>query len=237
MVNVDTVYQKVLVLANKEQRGYITPQEFNLLANQAQMEILNQYFYDIEQFGRRHGNDTEYSDMLSIIQEKLSELEVRLLAQTVTSGIFDHRAIPDLYKLGTITTGGFNIGIFGVEIEQVNNNEWYRLESSPLARPTINHPVYVNRIDGLNIYPSTITTIDISYTKVPNIVSWGYFVVGDKALYDANSLATTHFELHSSEETELIYKILKLAGISMKKDDVVKTTQALEQYQTQQEKI
>ena len=47
-VSVDTVYQKVLALANKEQRGYITPQEFNLLANQAQLLIFEQYFYDIE---------------------------------------------------------------------------------------------------------------------------------------------------------------------------------------------
>ena len=39
MVNIDTVYQRVLAIANKEQRGYVTPQEFNLLANQAQMEI------------------------------------------------------------------------------------------------------------------------------------------------------------------------------------------------------
>ena len=46
MVNVDRVYQRVLVLANKEQRGYITPQEFNLLANQAQVDIFEQYFYD-----------------------------------------------------------------------------------------------------------------------------------------------------------------------------------------------
>jgi len=31
-VSVDTVYQRVLAIANKEQRGYITPQEFNLFA-------------------------------------------------------------------------------------------------------------------------------------------------------------------------------------------------------------
>ena len=31
-VNVDTVYQRVLSILNKEQRGYLTPQEFNLLA-------------------------------------------------------------------------------------------------------------------------------------------------------------------------------------------------------------
>ena len=53
MVNVDTVYQRVLALANKEQRGYITPQEFNLFANQAQMETFEQYFYDVNQYVRR----------------------------------------------------------------------------------------------------------------------------------------------------------------------------------------
>ena len=45
-VSIDTVYQRVLALANKEQRGYITPQEFNLLANQAQMETCQLTYID-----------------------------------------------------------------------------------------------------------------------------------------------------------------------------------------------
>ena len=53
-VSIDTVYQRVLALANKEQRGYITPQEFNLFADQAQMEIFEQYFYDMEQTKKRY---------------------------------------------------------------------------------------------------------------------------------------------------------------------------------------
>ena len=67
MVNIDTVYQRVLALANKEQRGYITPQEFNLFANQAQMDIFEQYFYDLNQFRRLPGNDTIYADMVDIL--------------------------------------------------------------------------------------------------------------------------------------------------------------------------
>ena len=67
MVSIDTVYQRVLALANKEQRGYITPQEFNLFANQAQMEIFEQYFYDTKQFNRTPGNDTEFSDPVQMI--------------------------------------------------------------------------------------------------------------------------------------------------------------------------
>ncbi len=71
-VSVDTVYQRVLAIANKEQRGYLTPQEFNLFANQAQLEIFEQYFYDLNQFSRPHGNSTEYGDMLNILHEKMS---------------------------------------------------------------------------------------------------------------------------------------------------------------------
>ena len=75
MVKVDDVYQKVLALANKEQRGYITPQEFNLFADQAQMDIFEQYFYDINQFLRMNGNSDEYADIidnLSFIKSAVS---------------------------------------------------------------------------------------------------------------------------------------------------------------------
>ena len=230
MVSIDTVYQRVLALANKEQRGYITPQEFNLFANQAQMELFEQYFYDINQFGRLPGNDTEYSDMLSLLNEKVSVLEVRLLNQPVTNGIFNYQNLnPILYKLGSVI---FN----GIEIEEVNNNEYHYMQSSPLMQPNTSRPVYVNRIDGLNIYPQTISVIDISYIKRPDEVSWGYVVVNEKAMYDPNPTKTTDFELHPSEEVDLIYKILKYAGIAIQKEDIMRAGQGLEAAKIQQEK-
>ena len=72
MVSVDTVYQRVLALANKEQRGYITPQEFNLLAPIAQMEIFEQYFYDQNQADRNVKNSTEYANVDEMLDEKIS---------------------------------------------------------------------------------------------------------------------------------------------------------------------
>lgn len=77
-VSVDTVYQRVLGILNKEQRGYVTPQEFNLFANQAQLDLFEQYFYDINQFGRIPGNDTEYSDMLDVLNKKYQRLRIPL---------------------------------------------------------------------------------------------------------------------------------------------------------------
>ena len=43
-VNVNTVYQRVLAITNKEQRGYMTPYEFNKIATQVQREIFERYF-------------------------------------------------------------------------------------------------------------------------------------------------------------------------------------------------
>ena len=98
-VSVDTVYQRVLAILNKEQRGYVTPEEFNLFANQAQLDIFEQYFYDINQFGRMHGNDTEYSDMLDNLNEKISYFE-KTANLTYSS---NHFQLPsDLYRVGTL---------------------------------------------------------------------------------------------------------------------------------------
>ena len=83
MVRVDDVYQKVLALASKEQRGYITPQEFNLFADHAQMNIFEQYFYDLSQRQRIPGNDQEYADLASAFKyHKYPEAPVSLVIST-----------------------------------------------------------------------------------------------------------------------------------------------------------
>ena len=41
--------KKVLAISNKEQRGYLTPDEFNKTATQVQLEIFEKYFEDLNQ--------------------------------------------------------------------------------------------------------------------------------------------------------------------------------------------
>ena len=234
MVNIDTVYQKVLALANKEQRGYITPQEFNLFADKAQKEIVDQYFYDINQFGRLHGNDTEYADMLDLLSEKISVLEVRDMGVTVpATGILTYQNLRfPVYRLGSIMMPN------GTKIQEVNNNEFYNLRSSPLMRPSLTSPsgpVFVNRFDGLNIDPPNIGTVDVSYIKLYK-PQWGYVVVNEKALFDPDPAKTTNFDLHPVEESELVNRILMLAGITLEKPGLTQVAASLEAAKIQQEK-
>ena len=71
-INVDTVYKTVLLILNKEQRGYMTPDEFNKIATQVQLEIVNDYFESLNQQLRVPDNDSEYADRIKNIDEQLS---------------------------------------------------------------------------------------------------------------------------------------------------------------------
>ena len=225
MINVDTIYQRVLALANKEQRGYVTPQEFNLLANQAQLDIFEQYFYDINQFAAIDDIGVEYSNAIESLKEKMSIFET-------FGGVGTNGALPnDLYKLGTVIYGDN-------EVEQIEQKKFLYINSSPLTQSTDSRPIYTRNGNIITTYGdggNQITTgITCNYIKQPNNVEWGYHVIAQKALY--NHSKSIHFELHSSEEVKLVLKILELAGIVINKPGLISVASQKEALKTQQEK-
>jgi hypothetical protein len=234
-ISVDTVYQRVLAILNKEQRGYLTPQEFNLFANQAQRDIFEQYFYDINQFSRLHGNDTEYSDMLNILNEKISIFEAE---GAVVSGT----TLPnDLYRLGTVKvlyTDPYRDAQEQklIEAERVNKNEYLYILRSPLAAPTVDRPIYIRDENGIRVYAPSQLTIGVTcnYIKAPTDVEWNYTMVLGVPQYNAST--STNFQLHESEEPELVEKILELSGLLLKDPGVYQIANQEELERIQQEK-
>ena len=237
-VNIDTVYQRVLAIANKEQRGYITPLEFNLLANQAQMEIIDQYFYDINQFHRLHGNEMEYSDMLSLIKEKLSVLERiddNIVVDAITGSASISTGSGSVYKIGTIATRTTDPEHDDIEVEEVDYKEYKLIAKTSIGKPTLKRPVYYKHKNGVNIFPTNVGLVSFNYIEMPNKVAWGYVVdLNGNALY--NPAFSTDFSLHVAEQSELVYKILKLAGVTIQRQDISAAGLTGEMSQIQQEK-
>ena len=238
-ISINNVYQKVLALANKEQRGYITPQEFNLFANHAQMDIFEQYFYDLNQFDRSKENDLEYSGMMNVLEEKISVFEKFKVAMSAMSG--NQATLPtDLYRLGTVFYGAAG---YDVEVEKVGKKELEYMLRTSLAAPVDARPVYVRKSDTLlKIFPASPSTsystsnITCNYIKKPTKVVWTYNVVAGNALYNSTAADAQNFELHASEETELVYKILELAGVTLNKPGLVQLAGTEDMQKQQQEK-
>ena len=282
MVNIDTVYQKVLALANKEQRGYITPQEFNLFAKQAQMSIFEQYFYDLNQFERLPGNDTGHSDIINILREKISIFEfnappIYIEQNFPVTSVYGGGAIkiPDeVYRLGDIRLKCRHIkhghGRLWTQVEMLTPKQFNSIvyTPKPLIKPTPERPIgYISRSGGAlfpdrylhiayNMIPSEtmyesmnvvwvgdddpnldITRLAMDYIIRPNKdVKWGYNVVGNNetALYDPTK--SIDFDLHESEEVELVNKILALAGVTIKAPDLYQAAVVEDNKNTKQEK-
>jgi len=247
-VSVDTVYQRVLAILNKEQRGYVTPQEFNLFANQAQLDIFEQYFYDINQYGRVPGNDTAFSDMLNILNEKINLFETNA-AMTYNASLY-WQTPANLYRLGTIVYANtvtskslyptpntvVNTTTL-VEAERINYNEYLMINQSEYLKPTNSRPVFVASTDGYKVYGAAgelITGVTCNYIKNPAEAAWGYQIVYGEALYDATT--SVDFELHDSEETELVVKILEFAGLVVKDIQMYQIADGMEMQTVQQEK-
>ena len=234
-VNINSVYQKVLALANKEQKGYITPQEFNLLADRAQNEIYENYFHQARNSNAKIKDDDQYTDTLEMIEAKLSPF-LKSAGGTATSlGVY---TLPtDLYKIITVQLGLY-------VAEEVNRKELEYILAlgnsvNSKLKPTVSRPVYIRdsattiKITDGGASGNSSTTVVFDYYKEPTTPSFGYVVVNEKALYNSNT--SVNFELASSEEEHLVSRILLLAGGVIKQPDLSQGGASLLQLKNQEQ--
>ncbi len=255
MVSVDTVYQRVLALANKEQRGYITPQEYNLFANQAQMEIFEEYFHHLNQYLRNPGNQSNFSDSVDYIEDKISRFQVHghpvaaavvidpETGQPIAGSTYGH-ILPNDETMYRLTRVEFNNATAQQTTAQKYDDQ---LKSVYAAQVHNGSPVYIRSfgptVAGVTTPPSGVYNsgsdnfircfnqsglfggvIQIGFIRTPKKVNWDYVVVNEKALYNANG--ATNFDLHPSEETNLVYRILQLGGITINKPGLASLAKA-----------
>jgi len=242
-INVDSVYQTVQALANKEQRGYLTPQEFNLFATNAQKDIFEQYLYDLDAVRLTAPEKRELGDSLHHILFKIQNTEGVDIKKT--SPLVDSNGdfqISKKHFTGKLMT---RPPLMGKLIKIEDEGEVFDMMASRWHNSGFGEMVYVetgyNSFRAYNLDPVTKTITpalgkDIMYeyiTGYPGLVYWSYVIVNEKPVYNPN--ASQDFALHESEQPDLIAKILKLAGISMEDQEVYQAGQAEEALNTQQQ--
>ena len=230
-INVNTVYQTVLMILNKEQRGYMTPTEFNKVSTQVQLEIFEKYFEDLNQQLRIPQADTDYADRQENIDEKIA------IFKTFGPAVYNNTTLPNnpFFTLPTTDAYGnsvtfYRLGnvLYGRDrfVQRLDRHDFYYVDRSKLTRPTKINPIYLYENHKLFIKPDSITSdIQIDYVRKPSDVNWS-FNVGSLGQYEFSSDNSTDFELHISEQAEVILKILLYAGIIIKDPQIVQAAAA-----------
>ena len=232
-ISVDDVYKTVLLILNKEQRGYITPTEFNKIATQVQLEIFENYFqYENRQY-RLPDNESEYSDRYKNVDEKIAIFKELSSALNQVGDYFEEPA--NLYKLGTViyTDNKSN----QIEVQKSQQNDFLYVDMSPLTKPSEKYPIYLYRNNRIYVKPTSIANPDIkvSYLRKPADVVWGFTVDAGSGGYIYDSGSSTNFELHEVEQTEVIIKILMYSGVVIRDPQIVQTASQMDQQETAQE--
>ena len=229
MVNVDTVYQTVLLILNQEQRGYMTPDEFNKAATQVQLTIFEGYASDLNQQYRTPQNDTEYANRVKNIEQKLQYFQrtaaipydavannFPLLDFTTPDAPVIVGTTDTLYRLGSVFYKNYDLG------QYIQRNELRQLFLSPLTQPTKKFPIYLYENNILHLYPTSIDNdISISYLIKPRDVKWGFTTDPATGAYLYAAGTSIQFELDVSEQDEIILRILAYAGVIIEDPNIV----------------
>jgi hypothetical protein len=264
-INVDTVYKTVLLILNKEQRGYVTPNEFNKIATQVQLEIFEKYFEDLNQQLRIPENDSEYGNRVKNVDEKISIFkEYKSLASswialnefniagpnTPSPSAID----PPVHRIGTVIYKDEQ------ELEKVDRNNWLRLNMSKLTRPTADYPIYLHEDNKIIIQPESLVSIDpltgipydqftLAYVRKPKDVVWAYRILPVSGAYSfvdtitpsvpAGTIPATgfqNFEIDDTDQTEVIIRVLMYMGIVIRDPQIIQAAAQQAQLDEQNQK-
>ena len=210
-INVNEVYKTALLILNKEQRGYVTPNEFNKIATQVQLQMFENYAEELNQQLRVPQADSDYSDRIMNTDEKLS------IFKSFGNASYDNTTTPttpfwtmptDLYRLGTVVYTGVNNS--EVELQRLQRNDFYNIQKSLLTASTKYFPTYLYENERLYVKPDGINSgVSVNYLRKPTDPRWGYSVgtlgqyIYDPTVYGEALLNTGTNTLTSSITTSL----------------------------------
>ena len=226
---INNVRRTVLSILNKSNYGYITPDDFNLFARQAQLEVFENYFYQYNNANNRvnaRAAGSDYADIKQKYEENIDFFhQSSSLIEIDSSGMYN---VPSI-----TTTGDESYMILGIDImntdivppavrgeaEKISMSKIRALNSSNLTGPTYDSAVYTQAQGAITTYPAAtgVDSVLARYVRYPAAPRWTYLTFGDgEPLFNQSAADYQDFEVSPSEEADLINKILQMAGMSIR---------------------
>jgi len=241
---INEVRQTVLAILNKNNYGYISPGDFNLYAEQAQLDLFEDYFYAYNYQNNKENSRTSgtgYADIKKGYEEVIDFFSVTLpLTQNAANVFFMPSQVTtgsDYYLINKVL-----IGTDSREAERVSHSKITLLNQSLLTAPSNLYPAYTSEGENMTVFPATFNQpgdVVCQYIRYPRPPRWTYVDLGTQGepVFDQSQPDYQDFELFEDDTNDLIMKILQYAGVSIRESSVVQYASAQEGTEEQQEKL
>tara|TARA_R100000654_G_scaffold68262_1_gene97110 strand:- start:22101 stop:22832 length:732 start_codon:yes stop_codon:yes gene_type:complete len=238
-MTINEVYKLVQIFANKEQRGFVTPADFNLLAKQAEIELYNKRLSIIKEKTPTRRSQGVYKE--SLTAEMAKQDISGFLLKTDGSLLEGEIKIPSDY-IEAIYSSPNNLSFeleSNVPVEIVEEKDISNILRSSLAKPSTMNPVALISMQddesvgtfGINeknilIFPDSIPGVRIYHYYYQNTPKWNYITIAGKPVYSAGG--SRNFVIASRVHGELVIKILEYLGVNIREPELVQYAQANE---------
>ena len=214
----DSVYQTVQGLMNKEQLGYLKPIHFNLFADLAQRKEYNQLFTDLKVNVRKqnwHLNGKDMADLAEHHKQLLEHLsDVETITGVAETSLSDVRfTIPSGVEF---IKGVFVAGLKGKDITKVSYSEFKLLQRNIYASPTECSPLCAKVGNELRVLPITLLGLEIQYLRTPKTPKWTFIEYDGKPMFNATATDFQDFDLPKYSKDRLIISIAEMAGVTIR---------------------
>lgn len=226
MVSVQSVYETVKNLANKDQKGFVSPSVFNSFAKIAQLNIINEIFEDLYNGKKLRRMNADGGGHLSTVTRSKSDLSPLRTRKTIIKNPatlmfdkpLDFSTAVSCSLFGSRGSAKKAVHLL-YEEEKIN-----QLLSSTLSAPTSDYPVALVS-ESLEVFPTSISRVILTYLKTPKNPSYQIETYTDEdgsAVQVFNSSSSFDFELPPHYESEIVAEIAKMIGVNLRDKDVYK---------------
>ena len=231
MASIKVVYDTLVSLVNKDQKGFVTPKVFNEFAGVAQLNIYNRLFDDLKDAHRNQRAGFDPGRDKSLFKRINEDLSIFSRTKTLSrvDGVF--KKPDDLSRIISATT--FGPVLLGqsnrTPIEMCYDEDKIdRILRSNISSPTEDFPIALVS-DDIELFPTSINKLRLKYYKIPQSVesdgtpstgapTYGTVSFGDGVVYSSNG--SLDFELPNHYVSLLVIEIAQLIGVNLRDKDV-----------------
>ncbi len=174
-MTIDEAYRFINFVANKEQRGYISPESFNLLATVAQKEFISKRLGNIK-LGQNGSLPFGYKSTRKISEDLRPLVYGPIQIPIDNNGLF-------YYPEGYMWPDSFYKNDFS-KIFEADADEYPGLKSNAILSPSSDYPCVIFRTGVYGfIDPYNIGSFKMTYLKSPITPNWDYIIENDSPIY------------------------------------------------------
>lgn len=213
MISINSVYTAAQTILNKDNRGMLTPDDFNNIVKVSFYNLLEEIKIEHDEgFNKLHKGKADEAS-LEYVRETL-DIFYTVGSISLTSGTYSKPA--DFDSLDGLFYGD-------IEITRVSVKESKLLANISHMSPSDTSPAFIEVGEEYEVISDTITgDIDIYYNRLPVDPIWTYSVVAGQIVYDGSNASKRDIELSKGYFNRIVLDVLFYAGMNIRDPQVTK---------------